>query len=257
MSSNKQDRYKQHNFRIIENRQLAPKTWLMKLEGETSEIKATGQFINLAVEGCFLRRPISICDYSDSTITLLYDTVGKGTERMSRMTVGESINAITGLGNGFWTNVEAAHPVLIGGGIGCAPLLALARALQAEGKSPEVILGFNTAADVVMPDMFEELGIKCRISTADGSMGTRGFVTDVLREAAENGETFDYFYACGPLPMLRALTLGTEIPGQLSLDERMACGFGICMCCSLETRSGAKRICKEGPVFSKDELIWK
>lgn len=257
MNKNQQNRYKQHNFTILENRLVARHTWLMRLEGDTSELTAPGQFVNLEVEGCFLRRPISVCDYSATTLTLLYDTVGKGTERMSRMTPGESINLLSGLGNGFWTNIDTAAPLLVGGGIGCAPLLALAKQLKSEGKHPEVILGFNTATDVVMTDMFAEIGVPCRISTADGSMGVKGFVTDAMRQAADEGKSYDYFYACGPLPMLKALTLGTEIPGQLSLDERMACGFGICMCCSLQTRDGAKRICKDGPVFTKEELIWK
>lgn len=241
-------------FNIISNERVAQKTWRMILQGDTSRFTTPGQFANLAIEGKYLRRPISVCDYDNETLTLLYDVVGEGTAQMSEMKQGENLDILTGLGNGFDVNAKCDRPVLIGGGIGVAPLLNLAKALREAGKEPTVVLGFNTSADVVLEKEFNEMGIKTIVTTADGSYGIKGFVTDALR--GEN-MVYDYFYACGPLPMMRALCNELPIEGQLSLDERMACGFGICMCCSLETRNGAKRICKDGPVFLKNELIWK
>lgn len=248
------DRYKERNFRIASNERIAAKTYRMVLEGDTSDFTAPGQFANVAVEGKFLRRPISVCDYSEGSLTLLYDVVGDGTRQMSEMKPGTTLNLLTGLGNGFSTGAESRRPVLVGGGIGVAPLLNLAKALRRAGKEPEIILGFNTSADVVLEKEFKDMGFGTVVTTADGSYGLKGFVTDApgLKEGA-----YDYFYACGPMPMLRALCGIPVITGELSLDERMACGFGVCMCCSLETRDGAKRICKDGPVFKKEELIWK
>ena len=249
-----QDRYKERNFRIASNERIAAKTYRMVLEGDTSDFTAPGQFANVAVEGKFLRRPISVCDYSEDSLTLLYDVVGDGTRQMSEMKPGTVLNLLTGLGNGFDTEVKTQRPVLVGGGIGVAPLLNLAKALRRAGKEPEIILGFNTAADVVLEKEFKDMGFRTVVTTADGSYGVRGFVTDA---PGWKEDAYDYFYACGPMPMLRALCGIPVIPGELSLDERMACGFGVCMCCSLETRDGAKRICKDGPVFKKEELIWK
>lgn len=244
----------QEIFTIISNERVAQKTWRMVLKGNTSRFITPGQFANIALAGKYLRRPISVCDYDKDTLMLLYDVVGDGTAQMSEMKSGEDLNILTGLGNGFNIDIECTRPVLIGGGIGVAPLLNLAKALREAGREPEVVLGFNTAADVVLEKELQELGFRTIVTTADGSYGIKGFVTDALRD--EN-MIYDYFYACGPLPMMRALCNELPIEGQLSLDERMACGFGICMCCSLETRNGAKRICKDGPVFYKDELIWK
>ncbi len=249
-----QDRYKERNFRIASNERIAAKTYRMVLEGDTSDFTAPGQFANVAVEGKFLRRPISVCDYSEGSLTLLYDVVGDGTRQMSEMKPGTVLNLLTGLGNGFDTEVKTQRPVLVGGGIGVAPLLNLAKALRRAGKEPEIILGFNTAADVVLEKEFKDMGFRTVVTTADGSYGVKGFVTDA---PGWKEDAYDYFYACGPMPMLRALCGIPVIPGELSLDERMACGFGVCMCCSLETRDGAKRICKDGPVFKKEELIWK
>lgn len=249
-----QDRYKERNFRIASNERIAAKTYRMVLEGDTSDFTAPGQFANVAVEGRFLRRPISVCDYSEGLLTLLYDVVGDGTRQMSEMKPGTVLNLLTGLGNGFDTEVKTQRPVLVGGGIGVAPLLNLAKALRRAGKEPEIILGFNTAADVVLEKEFKDMGFRTVVTTADGSYGVKGFVTDA---PGWKEDAYDYFYACGPMPMLRALCGIPVITGELSLDERMACGFGVCMCCSLETRDGAKRICKDGPVFKKEELIWK
>ena len=246
--------YKRGLYKVVSNVRLSAKTMRMVLEGDTQYITCAGQFVNVAVEGKFLRRPISVCDYDEKTITLLYDVVGEGTKAMSLMEEGTVLDLLTGLGNGFSEDEPTRHPVLLGGGIGCAPLYNLAKKLIARGVEPVVILGFNSEADVVAEDMFRELGIATYVATVDGSCGTKGFVTDVIREESVQG---DYFYACGPMPMLRAVCNGLEWNGEVSLDERMACGFGVCMCCSIETKSGVKRICKEGPVFRKEDLIWK
>lgn len=250
----KTDRHKHRFFRVLSNRKVAVKTWEMVLEGDTSDFTAPGQFVNIAVEGKYLRRPISVCDIQEDRLILLYDVVGEGTEGMSEMQPGSTADLLTGLGNGFNLSAPTEKPLLVGGGIGCAPLLQLARMLCAEGKRPVVALGFNTAADVVLKKDFEDLGLEVYVSTADGTEGTHGFVTHAI---AANNLDFDYFYTCGPLPMLRALCETLEQPGEVSLESRMACGFGICMCCVLETKSGLKGICKAGPVFPKDELIWK
>ncbi len=246
-----------NDFKVISNRRLTHKTWVMTLGGDTRAITAPGQFVNVAIPGKYLRRPISICDYSHERgeLVLLYDVVGEGTEAMSLMAPGTTVNLLTGLGNGFSTDPSHDHPLLLGGGIGCAPLLNLARRLRTMGKSPVAVLGYNTAADSFgMERWFEEIGVEAFIATVDGSLGTKGFVTDVIREKGLPG---DYFHACGPMPMLRALCTGLDIPGEVSIESRMGCGFGACVCCSVETANGAKRICKDGPVFRKEELIWK
>mgnify|MGYP001030462380 FL=1 len=245
------------NYTIISNRRLTHKTWVMTLGGDTSAITAPGQFVNIEIPGKYLRRPISICDYSHERgeIVLLYDVVGDGTSAMSKMNQGDSVDMLIGLGNGFSLESGAERPLLLGGGIGCAPLLNLARALKRIGKNPIAILGYNNAADSFgMDKWFEEIGVEAYIATVDGSVGTKGFVTDVIREKNING---DYFHACGPMPMLKALCNGLDIPGEVSIESRMGCGFGACMCCSVETRDGSKRICKDGPIFRKEELIWK
>lgn len=241
-------------FKVTENTRVAVKTMRMVLEGDTSCIRKPGEFVNLEVEGHFLRRPLSLCDASDGRIVLLYDVVGEGTRVMSEWRPGHVVDMLTGLGNGFNPDCQAMRPLLLGGGIGVAPLLLLARFLVAAGKSPIAVLGFNKAEDIVLVDELRDAGAEVYVATADGSAGTKGFVTDAIREHLLPTE---YFYACGPMPMLKALAKGMECPGELSLDERMACGFGVCMCCSIKTKSGARRICKDGPVFSKDELIFE
>ena len=245
------------NYTIISNRRLTHKTWVMTLGGDTSAITAPGQFVNIAIPGKYLRRPISICDYSHERgeVVLLYDVIGEGTKAMSEMKQGDNVDMLNGLGNGFSLDSGAESPLLLGGGIGCAPLLNLARALKRLGKNPIAIHGYNKAADSFgMDKWFEEIGVEAHIATVDGSVGTKGFVTDVIREKNING---DYFHACGPMPMLKALCNGLDIPGEVSIESRMGCGFGACMCCSVETRDGSKRICKDGPIFRKEELIWK
>lgn len=241
-------------YRVVENRALNAKTHVMVLEGEEGVINTPGQFVNLAVEGKFLRRPISVCAYDGRRVTLLYDVVGDGTYEMSRWPIGYEADVLAPLGNGFDISRSGDSPLLLGGGIGIAPLYQLAKELVAQGKHPVVILGFNSEKDVVWLEEFKSTGAEVHVATVDGSFGTRGFVTDVDEcKDLRHG----YFYACGPLPMLRALCSALAIPGELSLEARMACGFGVCMCCSLETADGAKRICKDGPVFRKEELIWK
>lgn len=241
-------------FTVIENYHLAGATWLMRVKGDTSSLIRPGQFVNISVEGCFLRRPISVCDSDTDTITLVYDVVGKGTLAMTEMKPGTAVDMLSGLGNGFDPDKPCRHPMLVGGGIGIAPLVGLARVLLDKGVRPSVVLGYNSADKIVLRDMFENMGLETITATADGSEGIKGFVTDAIRES---GVEFDYFYACGPMSMLEALCRTIDSPGELSLDVRMACGFGACMCCSLETTEGPVCVCKQGPVFDKNILIWK
>lgn len=245
--------YKKDIYTILTNEPLTATVWRMTLAGDTQWITAPGQFVNIALEGRYLRRPISVCDYDESSITLIYKVVGDGTERMSRMRAGERLDLLTGLGNGFSTKTESRRPLLVGGGVGVPPLYNLARKLLAEGKPVEVVLGFNTASEVFYEEEFRALGCRVTVATADGSRGVEGFVTTAI--AAEKPD-FDYFYACGPMPMLHALCDAVEQDGQLSFEERMGCGFGACMGCSCKTKYGYKRICKEGPVLTKEEILW-
>lgn len=245
--------YKQGIYKILENQRLTASVWRMVLEGDTQWITAPGQFVNIALEGRYLRRPISVCDWETNSLTLIYKVVGEGTEQMARMRTGETLDLLTGLGNGFSTNIAAGDVLLVGGGVGVPPLYNLAKRLVAAGKSVSVVLGFNTADEVFYAEEFRAVGAKVYVATADGSMGTRGFVTTAIEAT---GIRYDYFYACGPLPMLRALCDATAVDGQLSFEERMGCGFGGCMGCSCKTKYGNKRICKEGPVLTKEEIIW-
>lgn len=243
-------------FIIEENKQLSPHTWFIRLKGDVTELSSPGQFVNIAIPGKYLRRPISVSRYfnREKGLHLLYNVVGEGTEILSQMKPGNHLDILVGLGNGFSIPENILRPLLLGGGIGAAPLLQLAYDLMANGVKPQVVVGYNTAKDSygIEKDL-RDMGIVTYVATIDGTLGTKGFVTDVIEEKALK---FDYFYACGPMPMLKALSqLPTE--GQLSLECRMGCGFGACMCCSLETTKGPKRICKEGPVFKKSELIWK
>ena len=225
----------------------------MVLEGDTQYITRSGQFINIELEGKFLRRPISVADYDTTTITIIYKVVGRGTEQMKGLKVGTQLDILTGLGNGFDTSNSAQRPLLVGGGVGVPPMYNLCKRLIAEGKQPQVIMGFNTSAEVFYNDEFKALGVDVYCSTADGSMGTKGFVTDVIREKSLE---FDYLYTCGPLPMLKALYDNTSVDGEFSFEERMGCGFGACMGCTCKTKYGNKRICKDGPVLKREEIIW-
>lgn len=245
--------YKKGIYRIVANERLTESVWRMRLAGDTRWITSPGQFVNIALEGRYLRRPISVCDWNDDEIVLIYKVVGDGTAQMSRMTEGMELDLLTGLGNGFSTRNDARRPLLVGGGVGVPPLYGLARQLLAAGKPVSVVLGFNTAAEIFYEEEFRQAGCDVTVATVDGSRGVRSFVTTAI---AQTGIDFDYFYACGPLPMLRALCETVEQDGQLSFEERMGCGFGACMGCSCKTKYGNKRICKEGPVLEKGEIIW-
>lgn len=247
-------RSKNTEYKIIENRRIGLNTMMMVLDGPTDEFTQPGQFINIAVPGFTLRRPISVCDIEGDSLIIVYDVVGNGTRKLSELKVGTSLDILPALGNGFDISRCGSQPVLFGGGVGCPPIYSLAKNMLANDILPTVVLGFNSDERMIMIEQFENLDIPFYVATMDGSYGTQGYVTDVLKTEGLNP---DYFYACGPLPMLRALCTTLDIPGQVSLEARMACGFGVCMCCSLETKNGPKRICKEGPVFDKDDLIWK
>lgn len=245
--------YKKSTYKILSNSPLTSAVWRMVLAGDTQWITRPGQFVDVALDGCFLRRPISVCDWDACTLTLVYKVVGAGTERMSRTLAGASLDLLTGLGNGFDTHVDTARPLLVGGGVGVPPLYKLAKELSARQKPVQVVLGFNTAAEVFYVDEFRALSCEVHLATVDGSAGVEGFVTTAI---ARVGLDFDYFYACGPEAMLRALCERLAPQGQLSFEEHMGCGFGVCMGCSCRTKYGAKRICKEGPVLTKEEIIW-
>ena len=238
---------------VTKNEALTPLIYEMHLAGDVSGVTRAGQFVEIALDGLYLRRPISVCNYEEGELTLIYKVVGKGTDLMSQMAEGTQLDVLTGLGNGFNIDHECEKPLLIGGGVGVPPLYRLTRDLIARGKEVTVVLGFNTESEIFYAEKFEEAGAKVIIATADGSVGIKGFVTNAI---AESGVKADYFYSCGPLPMLKALCQSLEIDGEVSLEERMGCGFGICMGCSIQTTKGARRVCKEGPVFKKEEVIW-
>lgn len=244
--------YKNDVYEILKNEMLTKDVYKMILKGETKYIKAPGQFINIKIDGCYLRRPISVSDWDENTITIIYKIFGKGTEIMSKMNAGEKLDILTGLGNGFNTNLSGQRPLLIAGGVGVPPMYKLCKELIQEGKSPIVVLGFNTKGEMFYKNEFKNLGAKVYVSTVDGSFGIKGFVTDALKDLKD----YTYYYACGPMPMLKAVYENLTVNGQLSFEERMGCGFGACMGCSIQTKEGTKRVCKEGPVFRKEELIW-
>lgn len=241
--------YKQNIYKILSNKKIAKDVFEMVLEGDTQYITAPGQFINIQLEGKFLRRPISVCDYDDTTVTIIYKVVGEGTEMMSALPVGETLDVLTGLGNGYDIS-KGTKPMLIGGGVGVPPMYNLCKKLIAAGQKPVVILGFNTKDEIFYEDEFKALGAEVRVATADGSYGIKGFVTDAFID------DYDYFYTCGPMPMFRAIEAKVTTSGQYSFEERMGCGFGACMGCSCKTKYGNKRICKDGPVLVREEIIW-
>ena len=257
--------YKKAIYTLRSNERLTPAVWRMTLEGDTQWITAPGQFVNVELDGCYLRRPISVCDWDERTITLIYKVVGEGTALMAGLRPGVRLDLLTGLGNGFDVTKGSRRELLVAVGV---ILVESVRKLYdpqpVDGDSiawvagigiviNAFVLGFNTAAEVFYRDEFAQLGCRVVVATADGTEGVRGFVTDAIRES---GLAYDYFYACGPLPMLRALSDATKCSGQLSFEERMGCGFGACMGCSCKTKYGNKRICKEGPVLTKEEVIW-
>ena len=242
---------KQSIFTIKENVALTSNVYKMVLVGDTSDVTNCGQFVNIKLDGFFLRRPISVCDCVGDELTLLYKVVGEGTELMSKISAGESLDVLTGLGNGYDTSLSGEHPMLLGGGVGVPPMYMLCQKLIAEGKRVSVVLGFNTKSEVFYEDEFRALGADVTVTTVDGSYGTRGFVTDVMKNA-----DYTYFFTCGPEPMLKAIHKTSLTSGQYSFEERMGCGFGACMGCSCKTVTGYKRICKDGPVMQKEEIIW-
>ncbi|MBQ7862664.1 MAG: dihydroorotate dehydrogenase electron transfer subunit [Clostridia bacterium] len=243
---------KQSIFEIRSNEALTDSVYKMILIGDTSDITNCGQFVNIQIDGMFLRRPISVCDYDEETLTLVYKVVGKGTKAMSVMAPGTKLDILTGLGNGYDLAEGGDKPVLLGGGVGVPPMYNLAKKLRAQGKEVKVILGFNTKNEIFYEDEFKALGCDVTVTTVDGSYGVKGFVTTVL----ENTD-YTYFYTCGPEPMLKAVHKTSVTSGQMSFEERMGCGFGACMGCSCKTLTGYKRICKEGPVMKKEEILWE
>ena len=242
---------KQSIFTIKENVALTGNVYKMVLSGDTSDVTNCGQFVNIKLEGLFLRRPISVCDCENGLLTLIYKVVGKGTEQMSEMGAGDELDVLTGLGNGYDTSLSGDTPLLLGGGVGVPPMYMLCKKLIAEGKKVSVILGFNTREEVFYEEEFLALGADVTVTTVDGSYGVKGFVTDVMKDAS-----YSYFYTCGPEPMLKAIYKTSATEGQFSFEERMGCGFGACMGCSCKTITGYKRICKEGPVMRKEEILW-
>ena len=238
-------------FTVNSNVKIAKDVYKMVLAGDCDGIRP-GQFVNIQLDGLYLRRPISVCEVEGEELTLIYKVVGKGTEAMSRMLKGCELDVLTGLGNGYDLSVSGEKPLLIGGGVGVPPMYELCKQLRREGKEVSVILGFNKAEEVFYKDEFEALGAKVYVATVDGSVGTKGFVTDVMKELAD----YTYIYTCGPEPMLKAVYNESKTSGQFSFEERMGCGFGACMGCSCKTKYGNKRICKEGPVLTKEEIIW-
>lgn len=241
--------YKESIYKILSNEKIAKDVYKMVLEGDTQYITAPGQFVNIKISDKYLRRPISVCDCDDSTITVIYKVVGAGTEEMSQMQAGESLDVLTGLGNGY-DITKSKKPMLIGGGVGVPPMYMLAKKLIEDGQQVTVILGFNTKDEIFFEQEFKDLGADVYVATADGSYGIKGFVTDAFID------DYDYFYTCGPLPMFKAVYEKTTTSGQFSFEERMGCGFGACMGCSCKTKYGNKRICKDGPVLVKEEIIW-
>ena len=242
---------KQAIYEVKENICIANGIYKMILLGDTSDITKPGQFINIKLDGKFLRRPISVCDYDGSSITIIYKVVGAGTEDMSHLKAGDKLDILIGLGNGFDTSKSKGDVLLIGGGVGVPPMYRLCNDLIKEGKAVTVILGFNSKEDVFFEEEFKALGAKVYITTADGSYGVKGFVTDVMKDL-----TYSYFYTCGPMPMFKAIEAIANTSGQYSFEERMGCGFGACMGCSCKTKYGNKRICKDGPVLEREEIIW-
>ena len=238
-------------FIIKENLAIAPQVYRMVLTGDCSQITAPGQFVNIRLDGLYLRRPISVCDLGGDDLTIIYKVVGKGTEQMSRMKGGGSLQVLTGLGNGYDLSCAGDAPLLIGGGVGVPPMYLLARKLREQGKNVSVVLGFNTKNEIFYEEEFRALGCGVTVTTVDGSYGTKGFVTDGLPE------NYSYFYCCGPEPMLKAVYKKARTSGQFSFEERMGCGFGACMGCSCRTITGYKRICKDGPVMRKEEILWE
>lgn len=238
-------------FEIVSNKRLTANVLRMELSGDVSAITAPGQFVEIKIDDCFLRRPISVCDVKDGRLTIIYKTVGKGTDKMSELSSGKTLDILTGLGNGYDLAPSGERPMLVGGGVGVPPLYYLAEKLIEKGVKPVVVIGFNTKEEVFLREEFASLGLEVYVATADGSEGVKGFVTDVIKDL-----DYTHFYACGPMPMFKAMEKTVKTDGQYSFEARMGCGFGACMGCSIMTKNGSKRVCKEGPVFMREEVIW-
>ena len=238
-------------FEIVSNKRLTANVLRMELSGDVSAITAPGQFVEIKIDDCFLRRPISVCDVKDGRLTIIYKTVGKGTDKMSELSSGKTLDILTGLGNGYDLAPSGERPLLVGGGVGVPPLYYLAEKLIEKGVKPVVVIGFNTKQEVFLREEFASLGLDVYVATADGSEGVKGFVTDVIKNL-----DYTHFYACGPMPMFKAMEKTVKTDGQYSFEARMGCGFGACMGCSIMTKNGSKRVCKEGPVFMREEVIW-
>ena len=241
----------QRILKVTENTALTSNVYRMVLQGDVSEVTKPGQFINIKLDGFYLRRPISVCDKAEDTLTIIYKVVGEGTEYMATLTEGAELDVLIGLGNGFDVNASGDTALLLGGGVGVPPLYMLCKKLIEAGKEVTVCLGFNTKDEVFYADEFKALGADVRVATVDGSFGTKGFVTNLFDDV-----DYSYYYTCGPEPMLKAVFGTCTSDGELSFEERMGCGFGACMCCSCKTVTGYKRICKEGPVMKKEEILW-
>ena len=241
----------QRILKVTENTALTSNVYKMVLKGDVSEVTKPGQFINIKLDGFYLRRPISVCDKAGDTLTIIYKVVGEGTEYMATLTEGAELDVLIGLGNGFSVENSGDTALLLGGGVGVPPLYMLCKKLIEAGKKVTVCLGFNTADEVFYADDFKALGADVRVATVDGSFGTKGFVTNLFDDV-----DYSYYYTCGPEPMLKAVYSTCKSDGELSFEERMGCGFGACMCCSCKTVTGYKRICKEGPVMKKEEILW-
>ena len=241
---------KQEILTITENSPVTESVWRMRLGAPGLEEQKPGGFVNIRLDGLYLRRPISVFDSEPGRLTILYKVVGRGTEQMKDLEPGAQLDVLTGLGNGYDLSKAGDRPLLLGGGVGVPPLYLLAKKLRAEGKTVTAVLGFNTAAEVFAEEEFRALGCSVTVTTADGSYGVKGFVTDALPQE------YSYFYTCGPEPMLRAVYRAVKTSGQFSFEERMGCGFGACMGCSCKTITGYKRICREGPVLEKEEILW-
>jgi len=236
---------------ITENRRIAKDVFLMRLEGKLTDVPRPGQFINIKVPDHYLRRPISVCDASEDSVTVIYKVVGHGTEYLSGLSLGIELDILSGLGNGYDLSAAGKTPLLLGGGAGVPPMYYLAKELLPLCEKVHVVLGFNTEEEIFFEDEFRALGADVSVTTVDGSYGIRGFVTDALPDG------YSYFYTCGPGPMLKAVYSKTVTSGEFSFEERMGCGFGACMGCSCRTITGYKRICKDGPVLKKEEILWE
>ena len=241
---------KQVLLTVIKNEKLNDLVYKMVLSGDTQGIKA-GQFVNVKIDGLYLRRPISVCEIVGDELTLIYKTVGKGTYLMSTFEKGTVLDVLTQLGNGYDLTLAGDKPLLIGGGVGVPPMYQLAKELISLGKKVSVILGFNTKEEIFYEQEFKALGADVKVTTVNGSYGIKGFVTDAMKDLE-----YTYFYTCGPEPMLKAVYNASVTDGEMSFEERMGCGFGACMGCSCKTITGNKRICKEGPVLKKGDVIW-